>query len=83
MATNVNSDYKSLTPHEIRILDLMGESTWIIFDFWKKLFEEGINNFKEEFKFHRFLKKRPKLFGMRDTHVWCIFNFNSLNVLED
>ena len=83
MAENINSYYSDYY-YEIRILDLMGESTWTILDFRKKLLEDGINcfnsstvglNSKEEFHVRSFLKKRPKLFGMTKTHVWCIFNF--------
>ena len=66
---NVTSDYKSLTVQDLRILDLMGESVWKISEF------QSVQKIVPELCIY--LKKRPKLFGMTDTHVWRIFNFNA------
>ena len=60
---NVNSDYKSLMAHEIRFLDLMGESVWKISEFQsvQKMFKQNGP------ELCNYLKKRPKIFGMTDN----------------
>merc|ERR1712223_643628 len=55
---------------EKEILALIGTSTCSIIDLEKNLLEKGINNFKTKGHLNHFLKKRPELFGMTDTHVW-------------
>ena len=59
-------DYQKLTPHELRVLDLMEErSSWTISEFRSTLLDQGnsFNSFKKEHQFRDFLKQRSKLFG--------------------
>ena len=73
-------DYQKLTPVEIHVLDLMRlNENWRISYLRKKLLEEmntkilTLNTFNcllnSEEEFRQFLKLRPKLFCMTDTHV--------------
>merc|ERR1712223_617531 len=63
---------------EKEILALIGTSTCSIIDLEKNLLEKGINNFKTKGHLNHFLKKRPELFGMTDTHVWSKLKCNQI-----
>ena len=68
MAEGVVFDYQKLTPHELRVLDLIEErSSWTILEFQNKLLEQEKSSHpivtKNEDKYRDFLKQRPKLFG--------------------
>ena len=65
-------DYQTITPHEIKVLDLMGESSWTFMGFRNYLLEQGnsFNSFKSEGQFENFVKIRPKLFRWTETYVW-------------
>ena len=64
--------HKKLSAHEQNVLDLMLEkSSWAISEFRNRLLEEG-KLFQSETEYLRFLKKRPKLFGISETHVWSL-----------
>ena len=72
MAEKAICDYHKLTPHEIRVLELMEErKSWTILEFRSKLLELGrsfnlvTKRRKEtEDQYRDFLKQRSNLFGM-------------------
>jgi hypothetical protein len=65
-------DYQTITPHEIKVLDLMGESSWTLMGFRNYLLEQenSFNLFKSEGQFENFIKNRPKLFRWTETYIW-------------
>ena len=76
------TDYQKLTPVEVHVLDLMRLSeNWRILHLRKKLLEEKNSFhcfFNSEEEFRQFLKSRPKLFCMTDTHVRSLIDLRPL-----
>ena len=69
---------KCLHPLEKEILALIGKSPCSIIDLEKTLLEKGIKDFKPKEHVNNFLKKRPELFVMTDTHVWSKLKCNQI-----
>ena len=72
MAEKAMFDYHKLTPHELKLLDLMKEQQlWTILEFGSKLLEQRGTRGKKrkirsktEDQYRDFLKQRSNLFGM-------------------
>ena len=64
--------------------DSRKDSAWTLEDFQKiaKNKEHGLTWIACEKRFRNFLKKRPLLFGMTETHVWNASNRNMIDVCK-
>ena len=73
------AETEKMSQLEKNILALIGKNKWKIETLEKTLIEKGIKTFKPKRTLSNFLKKRPRLFCIKDNYVWNLLGLNPIS----